>query len=320
MKRRIFHLLAAFIATFALAEEGKDARPTVLVVRGAGGEPRFEEEFVKVTAEWQRAAELAGARCIAIADPSAKVPARTRIQSVLETEPKDGAQELWVVLTGHGTADAKDAKFNLPGDDLSVTDLAAWLKPFRRPVIVVCGFSASGAWLKPLAAPDRIVLTATKSGAENNYSRFASRLSAALTDPAADIDKDGETSLLEAWLTAARKVADFYKDEGRLATEHSLLDDTGDGTGTQADWFTGIRLTKRPKDGVRPDGLRASQVRLIRSAAELALTPEQRVKRDALERDLAALRDRKAGMKEEDYLRELEALLLQLARIYQGGS
>ena len=174
--------------------------------------------------------------------------------------------------------------------------------------------------MKPLAAPDRVVITATKNGSENNYARFGGYLSQAIGDPAADIDKDGETSLLEAWLTAARKTADFYKDEGRIATEHSLLDDNGDGLGTPPDWFSGVRSVKKAKDGATPDGLRAAQIHLVHSAAERALTAEQRTERDTLERDLAALRERKSRMKEDDYYREIEALLIKLARIYRSGS
>jgi hypothetical protein len=242
------------------------------------------------------------------------------MKAALDAEPKDGANELWLVLLGHGTADAKDAKFNLRGDDVSVSEIAAWLKPFGRPVIVVCAFSASGAWLKPLAARGRVIVTATKNGSENNYARFGGYLSQAIADPAADIDKDGETSLLEAWLTAARKTADFYKEEGRLATEHSLLEDNGDGLGTPPEWFSGVRAVKKTKDGTAPDGLRAAQIHLVHSAAERALTAEQRTQRDALERELAALRDRKGTMKENEYFRELEALLLKIARIYRGGS
>ena len=77
---------------------------------------------------------------------------------------------------------------------------------------------------------------------------------------------------------------------------------------------------KKARDGSAPDGLRAAQIHLVHSAAERALSAQQRAERDTLERELAALRDRKAAMKEEDYFRELEVLMLKLARIYSGGS
>ncbi len=316
-------LLAVVWAASAFAD-GENA--SVLIAVGAGGEEKYSDAFARWAADWEHACDAGGAKHFTVGldkpAPDSK-PAqsdRERLKAALDAEPKEGPNELWVVLLGHGTADAKDAKFNLHGDDLAVSELAEWLKPFRRTTVVVCAFSASGAWLKPLAAPDRIVVTATKNGSENNYARFGGYLAHAIGDLAADINKDGETSLLEAWLTAARKTADFYKDEGRLATEHSLLDDNGDGLGTPPDFFAGVRLVKKSRDGKATDGQRAAQIHLIRSNAERSLSPELRVKRDALERELAALRERKAEMKEDEYLRELEVILLQLAKIYHRGS
>ena len=325
---RDFHALLIamfFFGAFARAEENVE-RASVIVAVSAGGEEQYAETFSKWAANWQRACDAANAKAVTVGldkDVGDAKPApsdRERLKAALDAEPREGANELWLVLLGHGTADAKEAKFNLRGDDVSVSEVAAWLKPFQRPVIVVCAFSSSGAWLKPLAAPGRVIVTATKSGSENNYSRFGGHLSQAIADPAADIDKDGETSLLEAWLTAARKTADFYKDEGRIATEHSLLEDNGDGLGTPPDWFSGVRAVKKSRDGKTPDGQHAAQIHLVHSAAERALTAEQRAQRDGMERELSALRERKAAMKEDDYLRELEALLLKIARIYRGGS
>jgi hypothetical protein len=298
-------------------------RASVLIAVGAGGERMYDDAFAAWAANWQKACDAGGAKSVIVGlerDQKAALSDHDRLKALLDAEPKESANELWVILLGHGTAEAKDAKFNLRGDDLAASELAAWLKPFRRTVVVVCAFSAGGAWLKPLAAPDRVVVTATKNGSENNYARIGGHLARAIGDLAADIDKDGETSLLEAWLTAARKTADFYKDEGRLATEHSLLDDNGDGLGTPPDWFSGVRVVKKARDGSAPDGLRAAQIHLVHSAAERALTAEQRAERDTLEREFAVLRERKAAMKEDDYFRELEALMLKLARIYRGGS
>jgi len=314
-----------FLGALACAEDNAD-RASVVIAVGAGGEEKYSDAFAHWAADWEHACDAGGAKHLIIgldriaSDAKPALSDHDRIRAALDAESKDGANELWIVLLGHGTADAKDAKFNLRGDDLPASELAAWLKSFTRPVVVVCAFSASGAWLKPLAARDRVVVTATKNGSENNYARFGGYLAQAIGDRAADIDKDGETSLLEAWLTAARKTADFYKDEGRLATEHSLLDDNGDGLGTPSDWFSGVRIVKKARDGSAPDGLRAAQIHLVRSAAERALTAEQRAERDMLERDLAALRERKGTMKEDDYFRELEMLMLRIARIYRGGS
>jgi hypothetical protein len=56
----------------------------------------------------------------------------------------------------------------------------------------------------------------------------------------------------------------------------------------------------------------------VRSAAEQHLSPELRARRDKLELDLAALRDRKAKMNEDKYYQELEKLLIELAGLYEG--
>ena len=317
-------VLGLFPASAHAAENA--IRSSVIIAVSESGEAQYAEAFAKWAGHWERACDVGGARHLTIGldksapDTKGAHSDRDKLKAALDAEPKDGAEGLWIVLLGHGTADAKDAKFNLRGDDVSVSEIAAWLKPFERPVIVVCGFSASGAWLKPLAARGRVIVTATKSGSENNYARFGGYFSEAIGDPAADIDKDGETSLLEAWLTAARKTAEFYKEEGRLATEHSLLEDNGDGLGTPPDWYAGVRAIKKSKDGSAPDGQRAAQIHLVHSVAERALTAEQRSERDALERELAALRERKTAMKEDEYFRELEAVLLKIARIYRGGS
>ena len=80
----------------------------------------------------------------------------------------------------------------------------------------------------PISGPGRCVVTATKDGNQLQYSRFGDFMSTAIAGLEADIDRDGQTSLLEAWLYAARRTAQFYTTEGRLATEHSLLDDNGE--------------------------------------------------------------------------------------------
>jgi len=224
---------------------------------------------------------------------------------------------LWLVLIGHGTFDGKEAKFNLRGPDCSASELAGWLQPFHRPVAVVNTASASGPFINKLSAPGRVVITATRSGNENNYARFGQYLAEAITDPEADLDKDGQTSLLEAFLIASRRVGEFYQLEGRLATEHALLDDNGDGLGTPADWFRGIRAVKKAKDGAALDGVRAHQFHLIRNEAERNLPPAVRLKRDELELEIARLREAKNQMDEDGYYSSLEKLLLQMARLYE---
>jgi hypothetical protein len=102
-----------------------------------------------------------------------------------------------------------------------------------------------------------------------------------------------------------------------LATEHALLDDNGDGFGTPADWFRGIRAIKKAKGDASPDGRRAHQFHLVQSAFEQAMPSELRARRDELELQVMELRDRKESMAEAEYFTQLETLLVDLAKIYK---
>ena len=295
--------------------------PTVIVVTGAAGEEEFGKQFTAWSDAWRKAGNLGGARVISIGTTNAAAGGSTdrdRLQQTLAAEAKQTNGDLWIVLLGHGTFDGKEAKFNLVGPDLAVSDLADWLKPVRRPLAIVDTSSASGAFIKKLSAPGRVIVTATRSGSEENYARFGDYLAAAIIDPLADLDRDGQISLLEAFLAASHKVAEFYRSEGRLATEHALLDDNGDGLGTPPDWFRGTRAVKRATEGGTPDGLLAAQFCLVPSDFEKRLTSVQRQRRGELETTLARLRDLKPKLTAAEYYQQLEPLLLELARLYQS--
>jgi len=192
------------------------------------------------------------------------------------------------------------------------------LKPCKRPLALIQCASASGPFIPALSAPGRVILTATRSGYEVNATRFGGYLAQAIADPAADLDRDGQTTLLEAFLLASRQVDQSYKEQGLLQSEHALLDDNGDGLGTPADWFKGVRAVKTAQGGKSVDGVRAHQMALVRGEAEEKLPPATRVRRDELEQKLSALRSQKSGLNEDDYYNQLENILLALAQLYQN--
>ena len=72
-------------------------------------------------------------------------------------------------------------------------------------------------------------------------------------------------------------------------------------------------------DGSRPDGERARQVSLVLSEEDAKLSDADRSRRDEIERTIRTLADKKAGMKDADYYREMEKLVLEMARIYEGA-
>jgi hypothetical protein len=325
---RFYQILnSALLFATALAAPAAQERASVIVVVGAAGESEFGSNFVHQANSWEQACTKAGLRHVSIGLEAPSQPERGAssssitndwelLKQTLEAEPKDGPAQLWLVLIGHGTFDGKEAKFNLRGPDVSDSDLALWLKPFQRPLAIIDTSASSAPFLNKLSGTNRVIITATRSGHEDNYARFGSYLADAITNPQADLDKDGQVSLLEAFLIASRQTTEFYKVNGRLATEHPLLDDNGDGLGTPADWFRGIRATKKPKNDAAVDGLLAQQFHLLESDAEQKLTPEQRARRDALERSIFLYREKKSQLTEDEYYQGLEKLLLDLARLY----
>jgi hypothetical protein len=292
----------------------------VLVVVGAAGEKDFGEQFEEWAGRWKKAAEKAKAEFAVIGlDDAGSKPDREVLKEQLATWAAPSTDVAWLVFIGHGTFDGKTAKFSLKGPDVTPSELASWLKPIERQVAVIDCTSASGPFLNELSAKNRVVITAARSGFEFNYARFGDYLSSAITDPKADLDKDDQTSLLEAFLLASSGVKEFYAGEGRLATEHALIDDNGDGLGTPADWFLGLRATKAARDGAPLDGFRAGQIVLVRSAREQQLPAAIRARRDELERDLAELRQRKSKLAEDEYLSQIEPILVELAKLYEAA-
>src|SRR5829696_7473840 len=290
-------VMALLCACSVAAEEAKDV-VAVLAVVGAGGEEDYQKEFEHSAAQWEQAAGRAEALLVSIGR-GAGTNDLQHLEEALTSIPKDSAEPLWLVLIGHGTFDGKEAKFNLRGPDLSSVQLARWLEPFRRPLVIINCASASAPFVNALSRSTRVIISATRSGYEQNFARFARFLAEAIADPRADLDKDGQTSLLEAFLSGARQTAEWYKGEGRLATEHALLEDNADGLGTQADWFRGVRAVKKPDKGSSVDGVRGHQFHLVRNDAEKRLPATVRSRRDELELAIAALREAKSQMKEE---------------------
>jgi hypothetical protein len=307
--------------THATNETNGTQQATVIVAVGAAGEEEFGKEFGQWAELWSKASDKAGVKQIGVGLATTNSTTDLDyVKQALASEPTNSTAELWLVLIGHGTYDGKEAKFNLRGPDLSATELADWLKPFQRPVIVINCASASSPFLSKLSGPNRVIVTATRSGSEENFARFGKYMAELIADPAADLDKDEQTSVLEAFIMASRRVGEFYEAEGRLATEHALLDDNGDGLGTAADFFRGVRAVKKPAGGGSVDGLRANQVHLVRSTEEQQLSPKLRERRDGLERAIARLRETKNTMREDDYYQKLEQLMLELAALYASPS
>lgn len=308
-------LLAAGHASALCADESQQ----VIVVVGAAGTEEFEPMFAEWAGRWESAAKSGSIPCHVIGR-DADTDDRQELQQLLSNSSSvQTAEPLWLVLIGHGTFDNRAAKFNLRGKDISAVEIAAGLNDSSRPFAIVNCSSCSAPFINALTGPNRTVISATKDGGEFQFARFGAAISDAIGGLEADIDRDGQTSLFEAWLFAARRTAEYYETEGRLATEHSLLDDNGDGKGTRFELFQGVRPKQTVKNKDELDGKLAKRWHLVRSEAEKSLSAEQRAERDRLEEQLEELRTRKTQFSEERYLMQLEEVLVPLARIYSDA-
>ncbi len=289
----------------------------ILVIVGAAGEEKYAEGFADAAQAWVEAGEKAEAEITVVGLEQNEVTNdKENIKAWIQNLDTTDSVPAWIVYIGHGTHNRRDAYLNLTGPDLSAGDLKAWLPEMDRTFILIHGGSAGSEFLTKLTGRNRILISATRNPEEINYARFGEFFADVISNNDGDIDQDGQTSLLEAFLTTANYVDAFYTGEARLASEHSLIDDNGDKLGTPPDWFRGTRVTKRAKGGQEPDGFRSHQIALIPSELEKLLTPEQRIDRDGLEAEMELLRKRKDQLEADDYYAALEVLLLQLSAIY----
>jgi hypothetical protein len=284
-----------------------------LTVAGLGGEPDYEQRFSLWATEIEAVLKsAAGDSHIETLKGAAATRANVRaaLQKIAEQAKPDDA--LAVMLIGHGSFDGFDYKLNLPGPDLSATELATLLNHIAASrQLVVNMTSASGGAVDALRRDNRVVITATKTGTERNATVFPRFWVESLRDPSADADKNETISALEAFHYTQQKIAEYYESQKRLATEHALLEDTGTGAGV------------RDPSAANREGLRAAAFPLVRLGAASLLTnnPEKKKlfeKREQIEQQIDLLKYNKAALALDDYKKKLTALLLDLARTQEA--
>ncbi|HTL04185.1 MAG TPA: hypothetical protein VL241_00440 [Gemmatimonadales bacterium] len=272
----------------------------VLLVTGLSGEPRFATGFHAAASALYDAAQarwgVPDSSLIYLAEDPAQDPKRIRgratrdnLAAAFQSLARAAApgDVVLVVLIGHGSGEGAASRLSLPGPDPTAADFTGWLGLLRRAtVVLVNAASGSGDFVGALADSGRVIVTATKTAFERNETTFAEPFARGLVSGAADADKDGRVTVLEAFQFARQEVARSYEARNVLLTEHAQLSDSA--------------LARSVAFGTQA---------LPADPAIAALYAERR----ALEAQVAALRRRKGTLDSLAYERELERLLLDLA-------
>ncbi len=292
----------------------------VLVITGLGGAPEYSEQF----REW-------GGAFVDAAGENSAIPAENitylgedasadpRIHSRSTRDNVDGAfadlasksqpgDNIFVVLIGHGSYTNGQSRFNLAGPDLTAEDFGLHLDQLvDRRVAFVNLASASGEFVKALSGANRAIVTATRTGRERNEIIFGGYFIDAFAGASADLDKDGRVSVWEAFEFARIEVVREYETTNRIATEHPVLDDNGDGEGSTelADAMDGA-FARTMFLAVDPTLAAA----LATDDPALKALLEQKAD---LERRLEELRALRGQIDQDRYDDDLEELLIELA-------
>lgn len=264
---RFLFALLAFVWLVPLelkAEEGFDDAPRhwAVIVVGLPGDAEHAKIFRETSAVWSKWCEeslqvprermrlLSGGKEAEVVSPGTAATRENVVTTLRELSGQIQAEDsLWVFLLGHGNYDSEQAAIHLPGPDLHAVALANALDQIQcREQVLWLTQASSGGWVKPLSREGRIVIAATADETEENETEFPHALAKVMQLPPRelDTDQDQKVTLWEFFRKAARDTQARFDADKRLATEHSQLDDNGDGRGTE------IEAMERATEEVEP--------------------------------------------------------------------
>lgn len=225
-----------------------------------------------------------------------------RLESLVKT-----GDQITIYLIGHGSGAEEESKFNIVGPDITGVQFSSMLDVFdQQDMIIVNTTSASYGFSASLSSEGRVVVSSTRSSSEKFDPVFSNYFIEALDNRNGDRDKNNRVSILEAFNYAKNSVEEFYEEQGRLASEHAGLDDNGDA-------LFSLNPTMAEIDG------RLAEIAYIDNLVDdtAGLSAEAihlKSRMQDMERSVFILRGRKAEFLEDDYWRQMEALLVGLAR------
>lgn len=299
LRRSAAVVVGLLLPTLALADS------SALILRGVAGDPEHEQKFEKWTAGTAKALVdkfgFSADRVIVLTD---KKTAQAEIQKAFATlkqqlKPLD---TFFLFFIGHGSGEDGQYKFNISGPDYTADDYNKLLGTLSvGRVVIIAATPASGASLDKFAGKNRVVITATRSGQEGNDIVFYDYFLEALQGTAADEDKDQKVSVWEAFKYAVAGTERFYKEEGRLATEHPQISDNG---------------TEKTDAKAKEPPLVARSTSFVVDRPIVSSDPKMQAllnQRKELEQKIEALRLNKNSIPAPEYDKQLDELLLQLA-------
>ena len=299
-----FALATLAISVFAATGMAQQTAPettapervaSTIVISGLGGSTEYDEQFKHYgDTIADHARQLTGDDADVVLLQGEAATREAILDTIGQLQQASVEDSIRIFLLGHGSFDGTQYKYNIPGPDLTGSELITALNQLpAAPQLVVLATSASGAVLEPLQAAHRVVITATKNGRERNAVKFTEYLVAGFGNSSADLDKDESISARELYKYAEKAVADHYDGEKLLASEHSRI--SGDSGET-------IELA-------RYGSLLAQQN---------VISEELLGERKQISDQIASLRARKSDLSEDEYFDQLQSLMLELADVQRS--
>ena len=311
MRSALFALFAVIAPAIAVAQPARQA----VLIEGTSGDPQFAKQFRteldKLAATLRDKFKMGPSQITIMAETAAEGELRATSENVRAkfgelAKTLQPADILFVMLIGHGTADATGAKFNLVGPDLTVADWKAILAPVKSRVVFVNSSSSSFPFAAGLTGERRIVITSTNKLSQRYATVFADAFIQALNADAADLDKNSRISMWEAFFHASRIVKQHFELKNNMATELAIIEDNGDGVGREAMSATG------------EDGTLSTMTYLDAVVEAKPTDPALQMlfqKQELLTIQVDELKRKKATMPAPEYDAAWEKLMIELATV-----
>ena len=239
------------ILTVILVSTTAFAADHVLIIGGAAGEKSFYDAFWNATSRFHQLLteeygytpeqiiflfeDMGGSEELGIVDTESK---REQVLAAFAelAETVQPSDRFLLFMLGHASRTGRgDLKFNLRGRDITEAEYITLINTIpAESQILIFGFPYSGKLVPQLSKSGRIILTS--SSPNEGYSLqagFGNVFVDAFSAAANDTDRNGDISLLEAFLSLQAQTKDFYEKDGKVQSEHPHLDDNGDRDATR---------------------------------------------------------------------------------------